>query len=73
MSRCPCTFSEIEPCQDNCTCMNPYSSRGCIRCATYGSYEQRVKKAKWLANIIDQYVEKHYGNEEEDRSSVDRK
>lgn len=45
---CPCTFPELEPCSSSCTCREPSLSGGCQRCARYGSYEQRLNKARWL-------------------------
>lgn len=45
---CPCAFPEIEPCSLSCTCRTPVRSGGCRRCARYGSYEQRLSKARWL-------------------------
>lgn len=54
---CPCLYLD-EPCSDMCTCVNPFSSRGCDYCATYGSIEQRKAKSKWLKNIIDAEIEK---------------
>lgn len=46
---CPCLH--ITPCDPDCTCVNPYMSRGCNRCCTYGSPEQQVEAAKRLAGI----------------------
>ena len=51
-SSCPCTFEEVEPCNDNCTCRTPYLSGGCACCCTYGSYEQRLQHAKRLSKLI---------------------
>jgi hypothetical protein len=48
---CPCRSTT--PCVPGCTCVEPYSSRGCRRCASYGSAEQRRAKAEWLAKAID--------------------
>jgi hypothetical protein len=45
---CPCTL--IEPCSRNCTCANGHMSGGCRRCAKYGSHEQRLAKARKLAD-----------------------
>jgi hypothetical protein len=50
-SGCPCLYTT--PCQKDCTCVNPFMSHGCFRCATYGSIEQRQKKAEQLARLID--------------------
>jgi hypothetical protein len=44
---CPCLH--IEPCDPHCTCVNPYSSRGCTRCCSYGSKEQQRAAAEHLA------------------------
>lgn len=46
---CPCT--NAEPCHPDCTCVKPFSSRGCSRCCSYGSTEQRVVAAKRLIGI----------------------
>jgi hypothetical protein len=43
---CPCLH--IEPCDPYCTCRNPYSSRGCARCCSYGSPEQQRAAAERL-------------------------
>lgn len=48
---CPCLH--ITPCDPNCTCLHPESSRGCRRCASYGSKDQRRKMAEHLAERID--------------------
>ena len=61
---CPCLY--VEPCHPDCTCMKPWMSRGCVRCCSTGNVEQRTKKAKWLADIIDQYVEKQNVKEQEE-------
>lgn len=50
-SGCPCLFTV--PCQPNCTCVRPFMSHGCFRCASYGSIEQRTRKAEQLAALID--------------------
>jgi len=52
---CPCVYGD--PCHENCTCVQPYSSRGCDRCCSYGSDEQRAAKAKRLIPSR-QFVEK---------------
>lgn len=44
---CPCLYLK-EPCQPNCTCVNPFMSHGCLNCATYGSIEQREQMAERL-------------------------
>lgn len=46
---CPCEYPEVEPCDPYCSCFKPHTSRGCARCARYGSYEQRVYAAKRLS------------------------
>lgn len=46
---CPCLYP-IEPCDPDCTCRNPFSSRGCARCCSYGSLEQRTRNAQRLAD-----------------------
>lgn len=43
---CPCSFPEIEPCQAQCSCRTPVLSAGCLRCARYGSLEQRLASAR---------------------------
>ncbi len=48
---CPCRYTT--PCQPNCTCVKPFMSHGCNRCARYGSLEQRTAKAEHLAALID--------------------
>lgn len=48
---CPCLYLKT-PCNERCTCLNPFSSRGCDFCATYGSLEQRKAKAELLAGIL---------------------
>lgn len=44
---CPCLYTT--PCDPDCTCVNWPMSRGCERCCTYGSLEQREAQAKELA------------------------
>ena len=44
---CPCLYTE--PCNPRCTCVSGWSSRGCSRCASYGSLKQRQSKARSLA------------------------
>ncbi len=46
---CPCLY--VEPCSPRCTCRIPASSRGCDRCCTYGSIEQRRDAAERLAAL----------------------
>lgn len=48
---CPCLYTT--PCQKDCTCIRPFMSHGCFRCASYGSQEQRRMKAEKLARLID--------------------
>lgn len=48
---CPCVYTT--PCDPWCTCVKGHSSRGCLRCCTYGSVEQRRAKAERLAAVID--------------------
>jgi hypothetical protein len=45
---CPCIYTT--PCHPDCTCVNHYMSRGCERCCTYGSFEQRTRMAEHLVN-----------------------
>lgn len=47
---CPCHWTE--PCHPDCTCVNQFSSRGCERCCSYGSNEQRRAQAEWLADRL---------------------
>lgn len=44
---CPCKWTA--PCSNQCTCAHPHMSRGCTRCCSYGSVEQRQKMAE---NIV---------------------
>lgn len=46
-SACPCKHTA--PCSDSCTCVDPLSSSGCLRCCSYGSPEQRKAQAERLA------------------------
>jgi len=46
-SACPCKHTA--PCSDRCTCVDPLSSSGCLRCCSYGSPEQRKAQAERLA------------------------
>jgi len=48
---CPCLY--VEPCSINCSCANQYMSGGCMRCCTYGSFEQRVAMAQHLVSILE--------------------
>lgn len=49
---CPCQFEEIGPCVKDCTCVNPVSSYGCLRCPRYGSREQQLSVARYIAGLI---------------------
>lgn len=44
---CPCLHTT--PCMDNCTCVSPISSAGCLLCCRYGSDEQQRNQAEYLA------------------------
>lgn len=44
-----CVCELAEPCMSQCTCANGVMSGGCLRCATYGSAEQREASAKRIA------------------------
>ena len=46
-SACPCKHTA--PCSDRCTCVDPLSSSGCLRCCSYGSPEQRKAQAERLS------------------------
>lgn len=48
---CPCLY--IAACNPNCSCVSGWSSRGCSRCATYGSLEQKQAAAKRISKAID--------------------
>lgn len=48
---CPCLYTT--PCHPECTCVCRFSSRGCRRCASYGSAEQQRVAAEHLAARID--------------------
>lgn len=48
---CPCLHTT--PCDPTCTCVNPYSSKGCRRCCSYGSPEQQKAMAEYLVSKID--------------------
>ena len=45
---CPCTHLII-PCDPDCTCCKPLSSKGCRYCASYGSEGQRMRQAMSIA------------------------
>ncbi len=47
---CPCTL--VGPCEPHCTCADPLKSGGCRRCASYGSAEQRLGMAQWIADAL---------------------
>lgn len=49
---CPCHY--IDPCHEDCTCVNPFSSRGCSRCCAVGNLRQRTVAARQLADVIDE-------------------
>jgi hypothetical protein len=51
---CPCLHTT--PCSPDCTCVKPFSFRGCSRCCSYGSKEQRRLTAEHLAKKIDPSV-----------------
>lgn len=44
---CPCLLTK--PCHPRCTCVDRFQSRGCDRCAKYGSLEQRRAAAETIA------------------------
>ena len=46
---CPCLYTS--PCDPACTCIVAGSSRGCARCASYGSPEQRRGMAEAIVSI----------------------
>jgi hypothetical protein len=50
---CPCLHTT--PCDQRCTCINPFSSSGCLRCCSYGSPEQQRAAAQTIAFAIDSY------------------
>lgn len=46
---CPCLYgSPCDPGMTGCTCINPGSSGGCLRCCSYGSLEQQRMRAEYL-------------------------
>lgn len=49
-SGCPCIYTK--PCHEDCPCVNKYSSRPCLMCATYGSIEQQKFMADRLRLIF---------------------
>lgn len=48
---CPCHWTT--PCSPDCSCVTRGSSRGCDRCCSFGSDEQRRERAKVIAAKID--------------------
>ena len=54
---CPCLY--IEPCSDRCTCISGASSRGCDRCCSYGSIEQRTVRAHKLTAKTEEEWKKY--------------
>lgn len=52
LKACPCLHTS--PCHPDCTCVDPFSSRGCARCCSYGSIEQQAVKADFLARVLDE-------------------
>lgn len=48
---CPCKYTT--PCHQDCTCVNPFSSRGCMMCCTYGSLEQRTEQEERLVDMTN--------------------
>ena len=51
---CPCTVPGTIPCSTACSCVNPLLSGGCLRCAKYGSLEQRQRRAQHIAERLQQ-------------------
>lgn len=47
---CPCTHGF--PCAEDCSCIRPYSSKGCSRCCRYGSDEQKKQQSEIINNIF---------------------
>lgn len=47
---CPCNYGK--PCHPRCTCVNEFSSSGCLCCCTYGSDEQRESRAKEIKSKL---------------------
>lgn len=45
-----CACELAEPCMSQCTCATPVMSGGCMRCATYGSYQQKQAAAQQIVN-----------------------
>lgn len=48
---CPCLYAT--PCNEQCACVVPHSSRGCRRCCRYGSRDQREATAMRLVAAQD--------------------
>lgn len=48
---CPCQLTT--PCMAGCTCVNGFTSKGCVRCASYGNNTGRKQLAAQLASYID--------------------
>ncbi len=48
---CPCLHTT--PCAGDCSCVVMVSSKGCLRCCSYGSAEQQQAMAESLAAFID--------------------
>lgn len=65
LSSCPCLYTTpCKPGGPGCTCVQPFSSAGCLRCCAYGSSEQQRKMAEHLAKIIDGYHAREEGLED---------
>lgn len=52
---CPCHYTN--PCHPFCSCVNPHMSRGCERCCSSGSIEQRRARALMIAEAVFRYKE----------------
>ena len=50
---CPCLHTT--PCDPQCTCAHPHMSAGCLRCCSYGSPEQQLASAKFIAAALALY------------------
>lgn len=48
-----CACELARPCQEMCSCAEPFMSGGCQRCATYGSQEQQLLAAEAIAAAFD--------------------
>lgn len=54
---CPCRH--VAPCRESCTCANMFSSGGCDRCCSYGSWAQRQAKAEsMIAEAADRAADR---------------